>query len=80
VLYTIIALDIAAERSREADRVRLARRARAAAAGMVRPPTSRPARGIRAIVARPVRAIGSAAGAVANVAWSAATWIEGAAG
>ena len=80
MLYTIIALDIAAERSREADRIRLARLARASAAGTVRRPPSRPGWGIRGIVARPVRALGSAAGAVADAACAAATRIEGAAG
>lgn len=80
MLYTIIALEIAAERSREADRIRLARLARASSAGMVRRAPSRLDRGIRAIVARPVRALGSAAGAVADAACSAATRIEGAAG
>jgi HAMP domain-containing protein len=80
VLYTIIALEIAAERSREVDRIRLARLAHASAAGMVRRPPSRPGRGIRAIVARPVRALGSAAGTVSHAACSAATRIEGAAG
>jgi HAMP domain-containing protein len=80
VLSTIIALEIAADRSREADRIRLARIARAAAAGSFRRPPSRPGRGLRAVVARPVRALGSAAEAVAEAACSAATRIEGTAG
>jgi hypothetical protein len=80
MLYTVIALQIADERSREADRIRLAHQFRAGAAGS--PELPRPGRGtgLRAAVARPVRALGSAAGAFADAACSAASRIEGAAG
>ena len=80
MLYTIIALQLADERAREADKLRLARLARSTAVGSPSGRSTGPGRGIRAIVARPVRAIGSAAGAVADAACTAASRIEGVAG
>jgi len=80
MLYAIIALQIADERSREADRIRLARESRVGAAASSSVPPSGRGSSLRAAVARPVRALGSAAGVVAGAACSAASRIEGAAG
>jgi hypothetical protein len=79
VIYLPLALEIANDRTREAERLALAW-----LAGQVDDfgqPTKprRPSRA-RALIARPVRAFSNASHAVSEVACSAATRIEGSAG
>ena len=80
MLYTVIALQIASERAREADRQRLSHEARRAA--FMTPTSPRPGlrRSLRSLAARPVRAMGRFAEVLADVACSAASHIEGVAG
>jgi hypothetical protein len=80
MIYTVLALEVARDRAREADRLALAR-----VAGHVnvhpepdRDPR-RPGR-IRALAARPVRSFGDASHALSEAACSAARRIEGSAG
>ena len=76
--HSLVALDLARDRSRDLERAatdhRLLREA-TYLRGDAQPP--RPDAGIRSLVARPVRAFGAATHAVSEVACVAATRIEG---
>lgn len=80
MIYTVIALDIARERVREADRVRLVREARAAHAQATPPRRPSGPSQARALIARPIRAFSDASHALSEAACTAATRIEGRAG
>ena len=80
MIYTVLALEIARDRAREADQMALAR-----VAGHVNAypgpglDPHRPGR-VRSLVARPVRSFGDASHALSEAACSAARRIEGSAG
>lgn len=79
-MYTVIALDIARERQREADRARLAREVRRARDQAGSPQRFGGPNPFRALAARPIRAISDASHALSEVTCTAATRIEGRAG
>ena len=80
MMYTVIALDIARERVREADRNRLANEARRARAQAAPPRRPGDPSQLRVALARPVRALSDASHALSEVACTAASRIEGRAG
>lgn len=77
MFYTFIAQEIARERIREADRVRLARELQGGRSFSGSPRLPGGPSQLRALIARPIRLVSDASHAFSEVACIAATRIEG---